>query len=309
MHERSQRRRPSKPERQVQSGRAVYVKRHELGVWLDTDDVVKARAAREVEIINRLASLPRLGGRLGAVKVVRSDLENATVVTDEVPGQPLQTFFASRNARVLHQSVTRGLHLAGRWLREFQKLPTDSDVAVSRPADPEDFVEYCDFRLRTMNEMGYAWADEKVRTRTLVWLREQLSAADPEDHRLVWSHGDYGPFNLMWDGHCLTPIDFETSKLEFPLLDVVYLINRIEMLPIQFPWRRWPIALWRRACLRGYGCADAIERPIYRAIQVRHLLCRLQTLVRTAPTSQAEAWHNRWVRACLKRRLNRILFA
>jgi len=297
----------SRVHRATVDGQPVYLKQHLPGGWLQTPEIVQTQAAREVEIVRRLASLPGLGGRLGTVKIVEADPGGALIVTEEAPGEPLERTLRHGPRKTLHGSCLRALYLAGKWLRTFQTLSTDCEVSVFAPSDPEDLLEYCDLRLKTLKELGYFWPNDPVRRQVLQWLGQRVEATAKEQLQKVWCHGDYGPANLIWDGHVLTPIDFATCKLDLPLVDVAYLIHRLEMLPVQFPWRRWPVTLWRKACLRGYGAADAEQSPIYDALMVRHLLCRLQTLVRRPPAGRRQAWHNAWMRRWVRAKLAKLL--
>jgi len=303
----SEQRENSQIRRQTVAGRPVYVKQYVPGGWRQTDEIVRAQAAREAEIAERLAGLGALTGRLGSVRIVEVDPRQARIVTEEIPGRPLQDAILAASRTTLRRSCTAAMCLAGRWLRVLQSLSRDSQVTVPAPADPEDMVEYCDLRMRTLNELGSSWPSPRIRRHALRWLEDRLAATHDELLNRVWCHGDFGPFNLMWDGYRLTPIDFATSKLDLPLVDVTYLIHRLEMYSVQFPWRWWPISLWRRACLSGYGLPEAMELPIYDVLMVRHLLCRLLTLVRAKPTSWRQQLHGAWVfqrvRSMLGRRL------
>jgi aminoglycoside phosphotransferase (APT) family kinase protein len=248
-----------------------------------------------------------LGGRLGRLKIVEANLDALEVVTEEIQGLTLQNAMVSSRQRELRGTCTRAVYLAGKWLREFQALSIDSQVDLPRPADPEDLVEYCQMRLDALVELGHSWPDARTLRRIPDWINRRLDATPQELLRRVWAHGDYGPFNLMWDGYRLTPIDFGTSKPEFPLVDVVYLIHRLEMLPLQFPWRKWPVTLWRQACLRGYGVEHAESIPIYQAMMLRHLLCRLLNLVRVPAKSRLGTLHAAWLTMRVRQTLDKLL--
>jgi len=297
----------SRIRRETVNGRSVYVKQHLPAGWLQTPNIVRARAAREVEIVNRVAGLPGFTGRLGVMRIVEADPSKAEVVTEEVPGESLQDVLRWGRRKTLRGSCVWALYLAGKWLRVFQTLPTNSEVTVSAPSDPEDLLAYCDLRLKTLMDLGYRWPSVSQRRHVLPWLERRIEATSTEQLRKVWCHCDYAPGNLIWDGRVLTPIDFAMCRLELPLVDLTYLIHRLEMLPIQFPWRRWPLALWRKACLRGYGVADAEQLPIYEALMVRHLLCRVQTYVRRKPENIKQRLHNPWVRGRALAKLTRLL--
>ncbi len=293
--------------RQIIDGRAVYSKQHLPNGWLDTPELTKAKAFCEAEIINALANHPRMTGRLGTMTVVETDFEHCRIVTREVPGMLLQDALFTTRDRTSRRSLLAGLYLAGKWLRVFQSLSTDTSVDVSSPANPADLIDYCDLRLQTLTKLGHRWPTENARRSTIAWLRQRVEATGDEQLTKVWCHGDYGPFNMIWDGYRLTPIDFATASLDLPLTDLTYLIHRIEMLPIQFPWRRWPVAMWRKACLRGYGLPQADRLPIYRALALRHLLCRLQSLVRRPPQGRKQALHNAWVKRRVESKLRRLI--
>ena len=293
--------------RQTVDGRSVYVKRHLSNGWLDTPEITRAKAGREVEVIRRLATLPKLNDRLGTIKIVEADLDNVRIVTEEVPGNLLQDVLFAAKRQTSQRNCLAGLWLAGKWLRVFQTLSTDTAIDVSSPANPDDLVDYCDLRLQTLMELGHRWLNKNAHCNVIAWLQRQVEATDEEQLAKVWCHGDYGSFNMIWDGYRLTPIDFATASLGLPLVDLTYLIHRIEMLPLQFPWRRWPVTLWRKACLRGYGLPDADRLPIYQALAMRHLLCRLHSLVNRPAKNRKQSLHNAWLRRCVTSKIRRMI--
>ena len=82
-----------------------------------------------------------------------------------------------------------------------------------------DLVEYCDIRLRALQDLGCDWATQAMRKRVEKTLSALCAASGNDDSRLVWSHGDYAPHNMIWDGSTLTPIDFAMANLDKPLKD------------------------------------------------------------------------------------------
>ena len=304
---------------------AVYRKQFalddELGV---TPEVIRSRTACEISLIQQLASL-KMGGRLRTPKLIAGDPDSGVLVTEEVPGRPLERYVTKQYRRRVDRQCQQAMLLAGRWLRHFQSLPIEDDNCFSEapstkvdgpkaarsssdpllqcPASVTDLIEYCDVRLQAVGALGYRWVTESVRRQIRQALAVLGSQASENDRRLVWSHGDYSPGNVIWDGRTLTPIDFAMSHPDFPLTDVTYFIHRLEMLAVYFPWRRWPLAAWRKAVLRGYGRPDADQSPMYRALMIRHLCCRLKTYVRRRPVRRKERLHNRWVRWQVRRRL------
>ena len=95
------------------------------------------------------------------------------------------------------------------------------------------------------------------------------------------------------------------ATVDLALADVTYLIHRLEMQQIYRPWKCWPIGVWKRALLRGYGRDDAEISPMYRALMIRYRICRLLTYVRRSPRDLKQRLHDCWVRSILRYKLNR----
>ena len=286
--------------RQVWEGRSVYVKRYLEGDWFQSAEVIRERVRREAELSGRLAVLAGMTGRLGVVKVVDVCPDRAELVTEEVPGRILHDLLVGASGRSTDVGILRALYLAGHWLQIFQTLPIQDGDSQSICKDATDLIEYCDVRFQRLRQLGYDWPNPAARSRILNCLESLIAAAPTDDRSRVCCHCDYGPNNVLWDGQVLTPIDFPMARLERPLLDVSYFLHRIGMLRIYFPWRAWPTAAWRRAFLRGYGRPDAEQSPMYRALSIRHLICRLVTYVRRPPRNFKQRLHNAWVRKCVR---------
>ena len=293
----------SKPiERTQYLGKTVYIKRFDetMAPKANAGRPAQNRCTREIDIINRLVEITGLGGQLGQVALVDGRPEDGLLVTEEVPGLPL-----SEHVRGWRQDPSRlceAMDLAGRWIRLFQGLSKQTgDTRRLGRISPIDLVEYCDIRIRGIQDHGYRWATPARRRRILEVLRDLTERS--QDEALVWSHGDYAPNNMIWDGQVLTPIDFAMANLDRPLKDVSYFIHRLEMMPVYVPWRRWPTSRWTQAFLNGYGRPDAQRSPIYHALAIRHLLCRLQTYVERPPRNARQRAHNVWVRHQVRRRL------
>jgi hypothetical protein len=286
--------------------RAVYIKQYHQSAPGMTPEIIRLRTGREMEVMRRLAGSGLLTGRLGLVRLVDGDPAAGRLVTEEAPGRTLHDFIIGDFRRSVDRECLSALFLAGRWLRRLQQLAVQPGDEVRFSAtDPPDIVEYCDLRIRKVLELGYGWPCERDRARIRGALLRLIEAASSEDSRFVWTHGDYGPQNILWDGSTITPLDFNTALLEYPLHDITYFIHRLEMLAVYFPWRRWPLAAWRRALLRGYGRPDAERSPMYRALMIRHLHCRLQTYVRRPPGTVKQRAHTAYVRQRVRWRLLR----
>lgn len=286
--------------RQVRDGRRVYVKRYVPGDRFRTDEVIRTRLAREVDVVARLAALPEMRGRLGILNVVEADPQQAELVSEEAPGRPLQHFLLGEYRRSVGRDGLSALYSAGKWLRVFQTLAVRTGEDARLTGEPVDLVEYCDVRLGTIRKLGYDWPSAKARVDFLNQLDALVKQAPEQDRQRVWCHCDYGPFNVLWDGRVLTAIDFAMCKPGYSLLDVTHFVHHLEMLPLQFPWRTWPVRTWKRAFLRGYGRSGVEAAPMYRALMLRHTLCRLQSLLRRPGDGRLQRLHSAWLRRRLR---------
>lgn len=296
--------------RSAHEGAVVFTKTYTEGAAPGmTADVIRARTAREMGLHERIARSGLFVGRLGIVPLVEGNPQVGRIVTQGVEGAELGQFIQRSRSRAEQRSCLRALWLAGQWQRQFQKLAiVDGDDELFVP-DPIDVADYCDLRQQRALDLGYGWPSDELRRRTRLMLQNLVERSSEAERGFVWCHGDYGAQNMLWDGRVLTPLDFAMARLDYPLVDVTHLIHRLEMLAIYFPWKRWPIAAWRQAVLRGYQQPDAASTPMYQALMIRHLHCRLVTYVRRKPLSLKERLHNIYVRNCVRRKLERLISA
>ncbi|HEX6983887.1 MAG TPA: aminoglycoside phosphotransferase family protein [Planctomycetaceae bacterium] len=284
----------------------VYVKHYLPGPFRAEDSVLEKRCAREADVIRRLPDVPHLRGRLGRLELVEHEPARLRLVTKEAAGVALQqALVGSRPDR--RPGIAKALILAGRWIRAFQELPVArGDDSPIGDIDPPDLLDYCDIRLRNLRERGYRWLNEARRSEILAAVARLRGEADEDDRRRVWSHRDYHPGNVLWDGKAVTAIDFAMAGLDVPLADVTYFIHRLEMQRVYRPWRRRPTRRWKRAFLRGYGRPDAESAAMYRLLMIRHLICRLLTYATRPPRDSVQHAHNIYVRAVVRSKLMRL---
>jgi len=278
-------------------GRDVFVKSYFDAESKTISALARARAAREIEVLEHLAQHLDNTSRLRSVQLVSAEPEQATLTTQKTTGETLQEclngpFYSGRRPEGL-----RALWLAGRWLQSFQAMPTaEGHGTVLGRFNPPGLIEYCVLRLDTIRESDRTLVSPLLRDRLLDTLEHLLHEAPTNEKQPVWCHRDFAPVNILWDGRAIIGLDFAMSALDVPLLDASYFIHRLEMTKLYSPWKRWPVDRWKRAFLRGYGRAEADRSPMYRALEIRHLLCRLQTYVRRDSTGWKQRLHNTWVR-------------
>lgn len=286
--------------RRMKDGHAVFQKRYLPEDWGATPEVVRARAKREVALLQQIKGSDLFGEALGVVQIESFDCEESTISTYEIEGASLDDWIHQKDKR--SASLIDAMNCAGRWLRQFQSLPlTPESRQRLSTLDPDSMLEYCQIRLDSLEDYGYRGISPKERTRLLgVISRLDDSTAG---YTQVWTHADYAPGNLMWDGTTLTPIDFAMARAGRPLEDACYLLHRLEMQKVYRPWIRWPTQQWSDAFLSGYGFPDAASTPAYRLLAIKNLICRLHTYARRKPSSRKQACHDAWVRSTLRRKL------
>ncbi|GEM_PF-2846781 len=273
------------------------------------EEVARARIEREALVLELVGTV-QWGPRLTCPRLVEADPEQLTIVTEEVPGRPLHDYIVKRFRGVPHRRMLQALYLAGRWIRKFQTLPVPDNADRPSPLDPLDPVEYCDIRLRRIQEeFAYRWMTPSRRTLIRSAVAALWAWVPEEDRRVVWCHADYAPTNILWDGRRLAAIDYSMAHADYWTVDPAHFLHRLEMFAVYFPWRRWPITVWKRAFLRGFGEPELESRPVYQVMAMRHLICRLATYVRRRPETLKEREHNRWVRGMVRRRLVRMSHA
>jgi Ser/Thr protein kinase RdoA (MazF antagonist) len=178
---------------------------------------------------------------------------------------------------------------------------------ASLTSDLEDLVGYCSQRLGALSTAGWrpppGWTVDRILDR----LRAMQDASGEEVHARAWCHGDFGPSNILWDGQVITGIDLGIAHIGHPLADATYFIHRVEMLALSFQWKRWPVARWRGAFLRGFGRPDVEGQALYNALMARHLLCRLASLYRRPGHSWKQRLHVTWLRPRIAAELTRVL--
>ncbi len=289
--------------REVRPDGAVFVKQYLEGGGGRSQQVIRARTALEASLLNRLSTGDYLGGRLGVLQVIDVQPLQAMITMAEVNGESLSDVLENgRTTRDNWQSLA-AVYLAGKWLRRFQSLPVDECEKYGGTYGVDDIIEYCEIRIRRMRDAGDSWLSASLHQRITGTLAKLIKTSSKEDSSFVCSHGDYGPGNMIWDGHRLTPIDFGMAHADFPLADVTYFTHRLQMVRAQRPWRRWPIDVWQRAFLRGYDRPNAAEDPMYRACMIRQVLCGLSKLVGQPSKNWKQSLHSRWVQGCLRRTL------
>jgi aminoglycoside phosphotransferase (APT) family kinase protein len=285
--------------------RWVYVKQYLKDNWDATDEVISQRLAIEIRTIERLNQLADWPQRLGRLHLANADIERGIIVTDEVHGISLDAWIHKYRSSQYRTGLIL-CYLAGAWLRHFQQLEIEpGDLIPIGDKNPTDLRQYLRIRITALLGHGY----KNIRGDQWNTIMSRIDALDAEvkgdDRRLVLCHNDFSPANIISDGHCVTPIDFQMAAPGNPLLDVTYFLHRLELARLFRPWLIRPWNQWRRSLIRGYGRVDLEESPLYRLLQIRLLILRLLTYTKRKPANLKQALHNRWVLAAIRYKLLR----
>lgn len=283
-------------------GRRVYVKACQPGSRYNTADMVRGQLVREAELLDALGCIPLQDSRLGVQQVQSFDESATTITTFAVAGESLDEHLRG-NPRGI--SSLRALLLAGRWVAVMQQTGLSLDFPRT-DHNPEDLVEHCAIRLERLDQLGFRWPGGFA-SRLDRWLTNKVSQLSPTEKKLTICHGDFGPYNVLWDGRVLTPIDFTAATVDYALADVTYLIHRLEMMALSRPWKRWPVREWKSACLRGFGQPHAAQSPIFAALTVRYLLSRLKKLAERKPVDSLRRFRDVLLKRAVRQRLIEIV--
>jgi len=283
------------------AGVRLFEKRYRRDDKTCTLKVIQSRMTREQLVNDRLQQICPESPRLGIPKTLEFDFIGARIVMAEAPGDPLLNWIRER--RTATYSILRAMHLAGGWLRLFQTI---SVIEADHRIDSEDSLDlasYCQPRLERLIQAG-AWSHQLPAISSVLAVIRDCCEADPARvARVSWIHGDYGPFNVLWDGRVLTGIDLAMARVAAPLIDATYFIHRLEMLALQRPWNRYPIEVWKRAFLRGYGDEAADKSPFYQALMIRHYLNRMSSMIERPSRGLLSRAHDGWLLYAVRHRL------
>ncbi len=181
--------------------------------------------------------LPQLDG---VPQLVSADPATHTLRVTTLPGT---------RADKLHGEALRAAHVhAGHWLRKLHGVPCPRH-------DPMPLHEALRRRARTwVQRAARAGIEEALRAQVTVAFTGDLPATD---RPRVWCHRDYAPYNWLVDGSTFQVIDFEHSRPDHPMMDLLRVPDRA-------------------ALLQGYGSLTAGEHDLLARLDLLH---RLGTVV------------------------------
>lgn len=151
----------------------------------------------------RLASEHSLGPPL-----LVADDERRFTITERIKGSPI--------ASVLGDPGQRGMAIASivSFLRNLHSVPTEGlDLSTKDP------LRVC-LRLFAEQSVGNGFPAWALPLRERLVEDEAVISADP---RRCWSHNDFNPTNILWDGSRVWLVDWQDSGLTHPYYDLAVL--------------------------------------------------------------------------------------
>ncbi len=216
-----------------------------------------------------------MGPRSGVIEPIVCYADLGAVVTARAPGQSVGPLVRaavrrSADAPTLARAAVACAE-AGAWLRRFQAAGS-SEMRGQRSqhlGDARAWIDYLDERLRILC-VARPGIEPSLRTRLLAHAAATLQALPPATLEAVtWSHGDFGPHNLLFEGDAVTVLDLELAP-QHPAFDAAYFVEALALHagPFVDPTR---VLRLERAFLAGAGASG--EESLFRLFRLRHLLC------------------------------------
>jgi len=291
------------------NGHNVVIKKYRVTDTGPDAETLRKRVEREARLLTLLSQAKGRPRRLGVVQLLAVRPEDYTIELAVVPGQPVETLFFS-SLRAARPTLLRVAWLAGRWLRWFQQaVPVDGNKASEDCDTASNLPEYCRIRLERLCKFRNSQANQTLCAAALRRLNELLAKVDLANRKVVVVHADYAPFNIIWDGYSLTPVDFGMAKVGDPWIDVTYFMHRLLIGPAYRPWQRIPVGAATKAFLRGYGEPQATQCPLFQAFLIRHTINRLTHYTLAVPRNIGERVQFLWLRYFLRRQLWSLLLS
>lgn len=230
----------------------------------------------EFEIMQQLHQLFAASPRLNVPNPVKFYPDTLSLLTEEVIGTELETLFSGAALLIRRAPLKKALEmaeLAGVWLKQFQFMTKNSDLAVSHVA----LAHYCQERL------DYLLA-KQVSGITKNMIGSIYKLAEIADQQVFpghifycGCHGDFAPHNIITDRQSLSVLDFTDYRLDINLFDPINFLEKVGRMHGYFRYRHAVVRQLNHRFLQGYGLlsTEVVDSASYRLIQARCVLLRI----------------------------------
>lgn len=239
----------------------------------------KTQALREYRTLEDLALRFPQSEQYGTL-IPLGHFDSGMIVTRRFRGQDLKRQGMTSLAKV----TTQSLYAAGRWLR------------LLHDACPRGYTDLAPDTERKLGylEETYAKALRRDRTASVVYARltDRAAVVRSTPLRSSWSHGDFKPENVLYDGHKCVGIDTQLEHYSVFAYDLASFLNHLLMMgPDPAGHGRHVHERAREQVIAGYGDISAAGQRAIVWAQLYFMLCywgRYQ--IRRNPSSV----YNRW---------------
>jgi len=280
----------------VDGGRspALFVKVARLGHGASGDfERMKGRVANDFAVTRGVYEAMPRGNGLSVVKPIACYPQHLAIVTEEAAGTTL-LHLAEHGVswRPLWASPEPALRVAagaGRWIEAFQRT-NPSRTPLSLPV----IRDYIDLRLVRLVENGHARFSRADRAHVLRAIDYDLARVSGPGLESVPIHGDLALGNILVDGERIVVLDFAMTTRGCRYYDVAHLHMQLGLLRMKPHFRGARVAGLQRALLRGFSSIEIAHEPLFRVMQVQHVVCHYLGLVER-PAGRMSRAYNAWL--------------
>jgi len=215
--------------------------------------------------------------------------QHDALLMSQEPGVSLDTLIPA--ARVTAREATMQIaldafHGAGMWLRKFQQIEFHSSYS---PACLTSTLNHCDDRLQQIEKLSRTTVSGDLRSRCLKKLESWISQVDGPVP-LAACHGDFGPWNQMFDGTHLTVLDFFSYRIDCRLIDPINMLTYLESQRHAPSFSARRVERLQRAFQEGYDLDFEVAPQVIRICEAEQRLRRLHDCL----MDRGRHWGNRF---------------
>ncbi len=282
--------------------RRYYVKT--LHATPETRELQLARVRAEFAILQELDKRFAPLGLLGVVRPVALLADDLTLVTEEFPGESLDTIINRlRPWRTgsPRRRVAELLDGVGCWLWHFQEFTT----RLGERYDVAELFDYCDDRLRLLVDSPRSGLSPS-RARSILGRLAYLGAqVDGIDLEVAGRHNDFRPEHVIVGDDRLVVLDFTGFTRGPRLYDFMKFWMRLEYKASGVFGPSRELAYMHDSFRRGYGRWVDADAPLARLLRGSNLLDTMTDLAEAPPRPGRRLLDRRWY-WCLDRQLDSV---
>jgi tRNA A-37 threonylcarbamoyl transferase component Bud32 len=249
------------------------------------------RVVREFEVTSRLYDAMATVPGFAVARPLACFPEHLAMVTAAVGGETLSALLERRAAWWPSQHSLRNLgdvlSDVGGWLRAFQTIDPPPGRFSLR-----EMRAYIDVRLRRLMATHPPVLEAHHRDRVLRYFDETATDVEAADLRMVLTHADLAPSNVLVREKGVAVIDFAMVAPGSVFMDVARLYTQLEFLTAKPKFRPATVQRLQDRLLEGFDHTLRSDRPLFRLFSLQHLLCHMSNIARN-PAPPLSRLYNR----------------